>query len=61
VPPEFQKLQALEELYLFENPLSTIPDWLPALPNLKRLGLVDAADSKTKGRLRKRHPHLEIW
>lgn len=61
VPPEFQRLRALEEVYLFENPLATIPDWLPALPNLKRLGLVDAADAVTKERLRARHPHLEIW
>jgi hypothetical protein len=61
VPSDFQRLQALEEIYLFENPLSEIPDWLPALPNLKRLGLVEAADSRTKTRLRKRHTHLEIW
>ena len=61
VPPEFQQLQALEEIYLFKNPLAELPDWLPAMTNLKRLGLVDAASETLKARLRKRHPHLEIW
>jgi hypothetical protein len=61
VPDAFEHLQALEEIYLFENPLAQLPDWLPALPNLKRLGLVEAVPSRTKTKLRKRHPHLEIW
>jgi hypothetical protein len=61
VPPAIEKLHALEELFLFGNPLTVIPDWVPALPNLKRLGLVDSADDTTKQRFRKRHPHLEIW
>jgi hypothetical protein len=61
VPSALQKLQLLEEIYLFENPLKVIPDWLPAMPNLKRLGLVNAVNSRIKGRLRIRHPHLEIW
>lgn len=61
VPESWQQLQLLEEIFLFGNPLTAIPDWLPELPNLKRLGLVDTADNRTKNRLRKRHPHLEIW
>ena len=61
VPSEFKKLELLEELYVFGNPLSEIPDWLPAMPNLKRLGLVDAMDDETKSHLRIRHPQLEIW
>jgi hypothetical protein len=61
VPEAWQRLSALEELLVFDNPLCEIPDWLPALPGLKRLGLVDAADDRTKARIRKRHPHLEIW
>jgi hypothetical protein len=60
VPQSWQQLK-LEELYLFGNPLTSIPDWLPALSSLKRLGLVEAADDETKARLRERHPHLEIW
>jgi hypothetical protein len=61
VPGSWQQLQWLEEIFLFGNPLNAIPDWLLALPNLKRLGLMDAVDDRTKKRLRKRHPHLEIW
>jgi hypothetical protein len=61
VPGSWQRLQRLEEILLFGNPLTAIPDWLPALPNLKRLGLVKAVTAARKGWLRKRHPHLEIW
>ncbi len=56
VPESWARLHLLEEIFLFGNPLTAIPDWLPALPNLKRLGLVDAVDNRTKNRLRKRHP-----
>jgi hypothetical protein len=54
-------LELLEEIDIFGNPLPAIPEWLPAMPNLKRLGLVDSADFGTKNRLQKRYPHLEIW
>jgi Leucine-rich repeat (LRR) protein len=60
VPKSWQRLDCLEEIFIFGNPLTAIPDWLLMLPNLKRLGLVDAADKRTKNRLRKRH-QLEIW
>jgi hypothetical protein len=61
VPASWQGLQLLEEIFLFGNPLTTIPDWIPELPNLKRLGLVDVMDRNAKRRLRKQYPHLEIW
>jgi Leucine-rich repeat (LRR) protein len=60
VPDAFRDLEQLEEIYIFGNPLTAIPDWLPAMPNLKRLGLVNAATDATKDELRARHPHLEI-
>lgn len=60
VPESWKQLHLLEEILLFGNPLTAVPDWLPQLPNLKRLGLVDTADNRTKNRLRKSHPHLEI-
>ncbi len=61
VPESWQQLRALEEIYIFDNPLSSLPEWVCALPNLKRLGLVKVVNPQTKGWLRKRHPQIEIW
>src|SRR5262249_11506846 len=56
IPNSWQQLKLMEEVFIFGNP---IPNWIPALPILKRIELVGAVDEKTKGLLRNRHPHLE--
>jgi Leucine-rich repeat (LRR) protein len=61
IPVSWQRLHLLETIFLFGNPIAAVPEWLPALPHLKRLGLVEVMDDRKKDQLRERYPHLEIW